>query len=189
MASVEPLACRYGPFPVAKAERMGATHVPPRFGVIDALAHAQQGRLEEWVHAFLTTDGCNVPFSQGLKKRKRVWAGPAVVKVARLRRSCGPELEMAFVTPPASWDAHVRKLQRLIRQAWEMPPLLVECRHGDLIVRDGNHRHEALSREGIEECPVIFWGSAPGDIAEWAPLQTTGDGGGEPRASTGRPLL
>ena len=35
-----------------------------------------------------------------------------------------------------------------IEAGWEPPPLLAEYRAGRLLLQDGNHRYEALKREG-----------------------------------------
>ena len=39
---------------------------------------AQRGRIEDWVHAYLLSDGRNKPFSDGLKKCPHTWFGPMV---------------------------------------------------------------------------------------------------------------
>ena len=37
---------------------------------------AKAGRLEDWVHAYLLSDGNNQPFSDGLKQFERTFLGP-----------------------------------------------------------------------------------------------------------------
>ena len=44
-----------------------------------ACAYAEAGRLEEWIHLYLLSDGNNVPFSEGLKDRPRTYLGPVQV--------------------------------------------------------------------------------------------------------------
>lgn len=38
-----------------------------------------------------------------------------------------------------------------------MPPLIDQHEGNDLLVNDGNHRLEAMCREGVEKCWVIIW--------------------------------
>jgi hypothetical protein len=42
---------------------------------------------------------------------------------------------------------------------WQPPPLLAEwsARDGSLLLHDGNHRYEALVREGASHAWVIVW--------------------------------
>ena len=56
-----------------------------------ARAFAAEGRLEEWIHAYLLTDGHNKPFSDGLKLDKRFYIGPLEMPLALFTRCCGPE--------------------------------------------------------------------------------------------------
>ena len=57
---------------------------------------AQQGKLEDWVHAYLLSDGRNKPFSDGLKMAERIYLGPItlphnlarVVLLEQLYRAC-----------------------------------------------------------------------------------------------------
>ena len=128
-----------------------------KFTVEEALSFSKEGRVEEWVHLFLNSVGDNVPFSEGLKLERRYWTGPLLIKFDKLRRCCGPEPEMEYFNEPEGWEAEISKFQKLIRSGWEMPPLIAQHEGNDIVVNDGNHRMEALKREGIEECWVIIW--------------------------------
>lgn len=57
-----------------------------------AREHAAQGRLEDWVHAYLTSDGRNEAFSQGLKLCKRQYMGPLTLPLALLWPGAGDAL-------------------------------------------------------------------------------------------------
>jgi hypothetical protein len=127
------------------------------FTVKEAVSFSKEGRIEEWVHLFLNSVGDNVPFSEGLKLEKRYWTGPLLIKPDKLRRCCGPEPNMKYFNAPEDWECEISKFQQLIRNDWEMPPLIVQHVENELIVNDGNHRLEALIREGIEKCWVIIW--------------------------------
>lgn len=129
------------------------------FTVDEALKFASKGEIEEWVHLFLNSVGDNKPFSEGLKLQKRYWLGPLLIELDKLRRCCGPELEMQFVVPSDGWENHITNFQSLIRSGWNIPPLIAYNEGEYLIVNDGNHRLEAMKREGIEKCWVIIWES------------------------------
>ena len=40
-------------------------------------------------------------------------------------------------------------MQESIDDGWEPPPLLAEWQDGRLLLQDGNHRYEALVRDGV----------------------------------------
>lgn len=129
------------------------------FNVKEAIEFSKEGRIEEWVHLFLNSVGDNVPFSEGLKLQKRYWLGPIMMELDRLNRCCGPEIGIKYVMPEENWERHVGEMQKMIRKGWDMPPLIVNHQNGYLEVNDGNHRYEALKREGIDRYWVILWDS------------------------------
>ena len=59
------------------------------------------------------------------------------------------------------FEKHVSDLQDVIRREEDMPPLivhyLIENGQDSFELNDGNHRHEAYKRLGIEEYYVIVW--------------------------------
>ena len=56
---------------------------------------ARQGMLEEWVHAYLLSDGDNKPFSDGLKIVDRIFLGPIRMPLNLFHRCTGPVEEEA----------------------------------------------------------------------------------------------
>jgi hypothetical protein len=133
------------------------------FTVKEAIEFSNKGAIEEWVHSFLTTVGDNQALSDGLKLEKRYWVGPILIKLDRLKRCMGPEQYMEFVDSVENWEKHIQKFQKLVKDRWDMPPLIVQNINGELSVRDGNHRLEALRREGYDEFWVIIWHSEKQD--------------------------
>lgn len=125
----------------------------------EAIEFSKIGCIEEWIHIFLKTAGNNLALSEGLKLQKRFWLGPVLISVDKLIRCCGPEEDMEYYNEPKGWEIHINKFCDLINNGWEYPPLIAEHDSGKLIIRDGNHRHEALRRMGIEKCWVIIWDS------------------------------
>lgn len=128
-----------------------------KFTINEAVSYSKDGRIEEWVHLFLNSVGGNPPFSQGLKLEKRYWLGPVHIEISKLKRCCGPEPEMQFHNPRDEWEFEIEKFRELIRSGWDMPPLIVQHEGDDLVINDGNHRIEAMSREGYDKCWAIIW--------------------------------
>lgn len=139
-----------------------------------AREHAAQGRLEDWIHAYLLSDGRNEPFSQGLRRAPRQYMGPLTLPLALLERCCGPEPDMRFQVDARGFEAHVAELMRAVEAGEDMPPLIVNYAAGAFTVNDGNHRLEAYKRLGRSECAAIVWTSAPQDAAEFEALAGRG---------------
>lgn len=56
-----------------------------------AYQYAKAGKIEEWIHLFLNCEGDNVPFSEGLRLKKRYYFGPLKFKLDMFTRCCGPD--------------------------------------------------------------------------------------------------
>jgi hypothetical protein len=137
-----------------------------KFNVEEAIEFSKEGKIEEWVHLFLNSVGKNVPFSEGLKLMKRYWIGPVLITLDKLQRCCGPEEDMEYKVDSCGWEHHISRFQQLIQDGWDMPPLIVQHDNNQLIVNDGNHRLEAMKREGYEMCFVIIWNTNYQDKVE-----------------------
>ena len=122
-----------------------------------AKAYAAAGRLEEWVHAYLLSDGNNKEFSDGLKLFDRYFIGPVRMPLNLFTRCYGPEEGMRFRAHPQWFEERVGRLMEVIRQEEDMPPLIVHYVEGGFELNDGNKRHEAYKRLGIPEREVIVW--------------------------------
>lgn len=123
-----------------------------------AKAYAAAGKLEEWVHAYLLSDGDNREFSDGLKLFDRYFIGPVRMPLNLFTRCYGPEEHMKFRTNSVEWfEQCVGRLMEVIRQEEDMPPLIVHYVDGGFELNDGNNRHEAYKRLGIAEYEVIVW--------------------------------
>ena len=124
---------------------------------------AKKGKLEEWIHKYLLSDGHNTDFSNGLKLYKRIYLGPVKMPLSLFSRCCGPEENMKWRINKEWFEMHVAKLKEVISSNSDLPPLIVHFyadeNHvdGAFELNDGNHRHEAYSRLGIKEYPVVVW--------------------------------
>lgn len=128
------------------------------FSVTSALEAAAGGRLEDWLHAYLTGgDWANPALSDGLKLQKRWWRGPLKLPLSALTRVLGPEAGMEFRVDPQYWDWRTRELADAFNDPLAIPPLIAMYERGVLEVRDGNHRLGAMQRLGWPECWAVIW--------------------------------
>jgi len=126
-----------------------------------AMEYARAEKLEDWVHAFLLSDGNNKAFSDGLKLSPRVFYGPVKMPLRLFARGGGPEEGMKWRMDPVSWERRVGNLVRVMRTEQDMPPLIVQYGDGEFELNDGNHRFEALTRLGEQEHYFIVWITEP----------------------------
>lgn len=122
-----------------------------------AIGYAGNGKLEEWVHTYLLSDGHNKEFSEGLKLFDRYFLGPVKMPLSLFKRCCGPEENMKWRIPKEAFEEKVKTLQEVLARENDIPPLIVHYVEGEFELNDGNHRLEAFSRLGIEEYYVIVW--------------------------------
>ncbi len=132
----------------------------PQFDVPTAQQYAREGRLEEWIHAYLNRpeQRANPGLSIGLKLMRRWWNGPLEIKLTELNRCSGPELYVEYPIDPYWWTERTTELAKTLVQPLDVPPLIVHCGTGFyLSIRDGNSRHEAMRLIGWQTCWVIIW--------------------------------
>lgn len=96
------------------------------FSLNEAKAFSKIGCIEEWVHLFLKTKGCNKALSDGLKLQRRYWLGPIALPISELTRCCGPEPEMEYYNDPNDWEKHIAHFCQLFESGWEPGPLIAE---------------------------------------------------------------
>lgn len=122
-----------------------------------AVGYARNGKLEDWVHAYLQSDGHNQAFSDGLRLFDRYYLGPVKMPISLFHRCCGPEEHMKYVVNEERFESKVNTLMNVIKEYSDLPPMIVHYVEGDFELNDGNHRFEAYSRLGIQEAHVIVW--------------------------------
>jgi hypothetical protein len=119
---------------------------------------SRHGDLATWVGEFLASRGSdNAVLAAGLAQRPHCWCGPIRVPINRLVRLAGPEPDAVVHIEPNEWEHDVEAMEESLDEGWRAPPLLVELRDGKLLLQDGNHRYEALVREGVGHAWVIVW--------------------------------
>jgi hypothetical protein len=141
------------------------------FDVCSAQRYASTGKIEEWVHKYITTgQWANPGLAKGLKLQQRWWNGPVEVHLANLSRVVGPEEGMEYQVSADYWIGRISKMAQSFDDPLSIPPLLVEYRSGELSIRDGNTRHEAMSSLGWEKCWVIIWYNSENEYRQHSSL-------------------
>jgi len=82
-----------------------------------------------------------------------------------LERCCGPAPGMEFPVPTDTWENKISRIASGLTDPKNLPPLIVEWRAGALSVRDGSHRHGAMTAAGWSNCWVIIWCNTSDDYA------------------------
>ena len=128
-----------------------------------AKAFAKAGRLEDWVHAYLLSDGDNPAFSHGLKLFDRFFLGPVSMPLTLFHRCCGPEEGMRWRVHPVHFEEKVSRIMEAAREDQDIPPLIVHYLFSEadgtpeFELNEGNDRFEAYKRLGMASTEVIVW--------------------------------
>lgn len=124
--------------------------------VLQKALHAKKnGRLIEWVQEYLKTEK-NYGLASALKKHTATMVDIVEFPLAELKKIEGPEPEPDRESLD-QWEKRVSTIEALINQGYEPPPLIVTDYWQPLEIADGNHRHEALLRNGIKKYWTIFF--------------------------------
>lgn len=137
-----------------------------KYTLSGAMEYKKHGKIEEWVHEFLLGIGDNKEFSEGLKLEERFYLGPLKMPLNMFNRICGPEKDMQCQIPKEAFENHVNNMMKAINDGWDIPPLIVYYGDKKFELNDGNHRFEALVRNGNQHYYVIFWTSHFEDYEE-----------------------
>jgi hypothetical protein len=131
-----------------------------RFGLAGASAAADRGddEIARWVGDFLTSRGSdNAALAAALAQAPHWWFGPVQLPVDDLERLAGPEEDARCVVEHDEWEDDVDAMGVSLDDGWEPPPLLAEWRGGQLLLRDGNHRHAALVGAGASHAWTLVY--------------------------------
>lgn len=119
--------------------------------------YASCGKIDEWIHTYLKTDGHNDALSDGLKLFDRYYIGPITMPLKLFKRCCGPEENMTYHIDEKWFYSHVEDLKKVLEVNPDMPPLIAHYVEHDFELNDGNHRLEAYNQLKYLEIPVIIW--------------------------------
>jgi hypothetical protein len=141
---------------------MGRAKGMQRFSLDSARAAAAADRTAQWVGEFLASRGSdNGALAVGLAQTRHWWLGPVRVPLDDLVRLAGPEDDALVPVAPAEWDDDVTDMEASLEEGWEPAPLLAEFQDGRLLLQDGNHRYEALARNGETHAWVLAFFASP----------------------------
>jgi hypothetical protein len=85
------------------------------------------------------------------------------VPLGDLVRLAGPEDDALVPIAEDEWEDDVGEMEESLEAGWEPPPLLAEYQDGRLLLQDGNHRFEALQREGAQDAWALIYFDDPAD--------------------------
>jgi hypothetical protein len=135
-----------------------------RFDLASARAAAAEDRTAIWVGDFLASRGSdNEVLAAALALREHWWLGPTRVRLEDLVRLAGPEDDALVPIDAQEWEGDIDDMAQSLEEGWEPPPLLAEYQDGRLLLQDGNHRYEALQREGAPDAWVLIFFEDPAE--------------------------
>lgn len=123
--------------------------------VENALLAQENNYLEEWVQKLLISEGNDV-LANEISQQSAILAEIINTPLVLLKKIEGPEEDVALRLPLDLFEKNVSKLTKLIKEGYKPAPLIVTDYWNYLEIADGNHRHEALLRNGINSYWTIF---------------------------------
>jgi hypothetical protein len=133
-----------------------------RFDLRGAQRAAAEGETARWVGEFLASRGSdNAVLAAALAQRRHWWLGPVELPIDDLVRLAGPEDDALVPIDEREWEADVQSMEESVESGWQPPPLLAEYQDGRVLLQDGNHRYEALNREGAATAWVLVYFDDP----------------------------
>ena len=140
------------------------TSGPQTFDLAGARRAASRDETARWVGEFLASKGSdNAILAAALAQRRHWWLGPVELPIDDLVRLAGPEDDALVPIDEREWEADVRSMEASVESGWEPPPLLAEYQEGRVLLQDGNHRYEALARDGADAAWVLVYFDDPGE--------------------------
>jgi hypothetical protein len=139
-----------------------------RFTVATAFAAAADDELARWVGDFLASRGSgNATLAAALAQREHWWLGPLWLPLDVLVPLAGPDDDALCPVDEDEWETDVSAMEDSIEGGWDPAPLLAQFDGGRLLLQDGNHRYEALTRGGESHAWVLLWFDDPADHHEF----------------------
>ena len=129
-----------------------------RFDLRSAQRAAERDEIALWVGGLLASPGSdNEILAAALAQKQHWWVGPVELPLDDLVRLAGPEDDALVPVDDDVWEEDVATMEESVEEGWEPPPLLAEHQDGRLLLQDGNHRYEALSRSGAPTAWVLIY--------------------------------
>ena len=129
-----------------------------RFDLRSAQRAAERDEIALWVGDLLASPGSdNEILAAALAQKQHWWVGPVELPLEDLVRLAGPEDDALVPIDDDVWEEDISTMEESVEEGWEPPPLLAEHQDGRLLLQDGNHRYEALSRSGALTAWVLIY--------------------------------
>ena len=129
-----------------------------RFDLRSAQRAAARVEIALWVGDLLASPGSdNEILAAALAQKQHWWVGPVELPLEDLVRLAGPEDDALVPIDDDVWEEDISTMEESVEEGWEPPPLLAEHQDGRLLLQDGNHRYEALSRSGAPTAWVLIY--------------------------------
>lgn len=129
-----------------------------RFDLRSAQRAAARDEIALWVGDLLASPGSdNEILAAALAQKQHWWVGPVELPLEDLVRLAGPEDDALVPIDDDVWEEDISTMEESVEEGWEPPPLLAEHQDGRLLLQDGNHRYEALSRSGAPTAWVLIY--------------------------------
>jgi epoxide hydrolase-like predicted phosphatase len=121
-----------------------------------AIAASKNNRILDWTIRYLQNQQRNKGVVEDIKKRKIAKIHLIEYPLNFLESAIGPQNGEAEPEALPKWLERVREIQDKITNKYLPPPIIVADFWQKLYIVDGNHRHEALLKSGIETYWTIF---------------------------------
>jgi hypothetical protein len=118
----------------------------------DFLQCNSDSELRELCIQFLRCDGNNTKLALHLESRSGASVTLEKVLLQNLVKINGPDNSFQWYEEPKMWEKRVTALAKAMQEEGYKPlPLIITNFWGEETIADGNHRHEAMLRLGMQE--------------------------------------
>ena len=129
-----------------------------KYGTLtQAKIYNDNGKIEEWMQAFLRNDGKNIALADGLLLEKREYFGLLKVNMSYFKDIKEGAPEYLHAENDIEYFFRIVENMKNSLKDWDVPPLIVEYRDDQFFVNDGRHRLEMYRQLGVEIVDVVLW--------------------------------
>ena len=126
------------------------------FLLASAIAAKENNTILEWTIAYLQRQEKNIGIVEDVKKRNIIRAELIKYPLSKLERINGLQNGETEPETLQFWLKRVNAIEDAIKKNEMPPPIIVTDFWQELGIADGNHRHEALLKQGFTEYWTIF---------------------------------
>lgn len=127
-----------------------------KFTVTSAMEAQKTGKLKEWVIELLLSEK-SFELAEKITSEKTIAIEMYNFPLYLLKKIQGPEENEDQRQSPDHWEKKVKNLAEIMGEGFAPAPLIVTDFWNKFEIADGNHRHEALVRQGVKSYWTIFF--------------------------------